>query len=311
VLVKDGDQDLVLASGKLGYVFAIDPEDGKIVWRKPVGQHNGHDRDHEFALEGEYGKMPKLPLTILPGILGGVETQLAADDGVVYAPIVNIPTRFKDQETPQLQLDKGTGGMVALNLSDGSVKWDQKLAQPAFGAATISNDLVFTTTFDGKLVALNRDTGEIVWQQQMAAGTNATLAIVGDTLLTAASFPQTKNQKAQIIAYRLGATGAPTTTTGTTTGGGGGGAANGEAVFSENCASCHTLAAAGSSGTVGPNLDDLKPGESTVEQQVRNGGGGMPAFQGRLSDAEITAVAKYVADNAGEGGSGEGGGSSP
>ena len=44
---------------------------------------------------------------------------------------------------------------------------------------------------------------------------------------------------------------------------------------------------------------------------VRNGGGGMPAFQGRLSDAEIMAVAKYVAENAGKGGSGGGGGGGP
>jgi len=43
---------------------------------------------------------------------------------------------------------------------------------------------------------------------------------------------------------------------------------------------------------------------------VRNGGGGLPAFEGRLSDAEIEAVAKYVAENAGKGGS-DGGGSGP
>jgi mono/diheme cytochrome c family protein len=87
-----------------------------------------------------------------------------------------------------------------------------------------------------------------------------------------------------------------TTAEATTTEGGG---ADGEAVFTSNCGSCHTLSAAGTSGTTGPNLDDLKPDEATVEQQVRNGGGGMPAFEGQLSDAEITAVATYVADNAG------------
>jgi mono/diheme cytochrome c family protein len=80
---------------------------------------------------------------------------------------------------------------------------------------------------------------------------------------------------------------------------GGGDEASGEAVFTENCATCHTLAAAGTSGTVGPNLDELKPDMSTVEEQVRNGGGGMPAFEGQLSDAQIMAVAKYVSENAG------------
>ena len=86
------------------------------------------------------------------------------------------------------------------------------------------------------------------------------------------------------------------TTTAATTGGGG---ESGEAVFTSNCGTCHTLAAAGTDGTTGPNLDDLKPDEATVENQVRSGGGGMPAFEGQLSDAEIAAVASYVADNAG------------
>ena len=79
-------------------------------------------------------------------------------------------------------------------------------------------------------------------------------------------------------------------------------------MFTTNCGSCHTLDAAGTSGNVGPNLDQLKPDMATVERQVRNGGGGMPAFEGRLSDAQITAVATYVAQNAGQGGGGGGGG---
>jgi mono/diheme cytochrome c family protein len=85
----------------------------------------------------------------------------------------------------------------------------------------------------------------------------------------------------------------------TTTETGGGGEASGEAVFTENCGGCHTLAAAGTNGTTGPNLDELKPDMATVEEQVRTGGGGMPAFEGELSDAEIMAVAEYVSQNAG------------
>ena len=70
------------------------------------------------------------------------------------------------------------------------------------------------------------------------------------------------------------------------------------AVFASSCGSCHTLEAAGTSGTTGPNLDDLMPDEETVEAQVRSGGGGMPAFEGQLSDAEIEAVATYVSESA-------------
>lgn len=75
--------------------------------------------------------------------------------------------------------------------------------------------------------------------------------------------------------------------------------AEGKQVFTANCASCHTLADADASGSVGPNLDDVKPSKEKVESQVKSGGGAMPAFEGKLSPAEITAVAEYVADAAG------------
>jgi mono/diheme cytochrome c family protein len=75
---------------------------------------------------------------------------------------------------------------------------------------------------------------------------------------------------------------------------------DGAKVFaSAGCASCHTLAAAGSSGSVGPNLDNLKPSFAIVKTQVENGGAGMPSFSGNLSPAEIDAVARYVSGKAG------------
>jgi cytochrome c6 len=82
-------------------------------------------------------------------------------------------------------------------------------------------------------------------------------------------------------------------------GDGGNGATSGEAIFKDECGSCHVLEAAGTSGTTGPNLDEVQPDRATVEEQVRNGGGGMPAFEGDLTDEQITAVSQYVADNAG------------
>jgi cbb3-type cytochrome c oxidase subunit III len=75
---------------------------------------------------------------------------------------------------------------------------------------------------------------------------------------------------------------------------------NGKTIFTSSCASCHTLAAAGTHGTVGPNLDQLKPAFARVKTQVINGGAIMPAFKGKLTDTQITAVAKYVAANAGK-----------
>jgi len=94
------------------------------------------------------------------------------------------------------------------------------------------------------------------------------------------------------------ATNAPPPTT--TKGGGQAAAPDGKQIFASNCASCHTLKAAGATGTVGPNLDAAKPSESKAETQVTNGGGVMPAFKGTLTPAEIKAVAKFVSSNAGK-----------
>jgi mono/diheme cytochrome c family protein len=75
--------------------------------------------------------------------------------------------------------------------------------------------------------------------------------------------------------------------------------AAGKSEFESNCGTCHTLAEAGTSGEVGPNLDELMPELALVETQVTNGGGGMPAFQGVLTGEEIAAVAAYVSTVAG------------
>lgn len=78
--------------------------------------------------------------------------------------------------------------------------------------------------------------------------------------------------------------------------------AKGKEVFTTaGCGGCHTLAAAEASGTIGPNLDTLQPGEFAVYHQVYTGGGLMPKFgvEGILKPAEIEAVAQYVSSVAG------------
>jgi mono/diheme cytochrome c family protein len=83
-------------------------------------------------------------------------------------------------------------------------------------------------------------------------------------------------------------------------GGGGGGqaAASGPAqVFSDTCGSCHTLAAAGTEGQVGPNLDEQGPSKEEVLEAIAEGPGVMP--DNLLEGAEADEVAQYVADEAG------------
>jgi mono/diheme cytochrome c family protein len=89
---------------------------------------------------------------------------------------------------------------------------------------------------------------------------------------------------------------------GPSTGGGGGGSStDGKAIFNDQgCSSCHTLKAAGSTGTIGPNLDQSTIDEAGAIKQVTNGGGVMPAFKDKLSDEQIKAVAHFVVTERGK-----------
>ena len=74
-----------------------------------------------------------------------------------------------------------------------------------------------------------------------------------------------------------------------------GDATGGKSVFeSAGCKGCHTLADAGATGNVGPNLDQAKPPLSLVVTRVTKGQGAMPSFKGQLSDKQIADVAAYV-----------------
>jgi mono/diheme cytochrome c family protein len=75
---------------------------------------------------------------------------------------------------------------------------------------------------------------------------------------------------------------------------------DGKSIFATTCGSCHTLADAGTSGTVGPNLDDSRPSKELVVDRVTNGKGQMPAFGSSLDKAQIQAVAEYVSSAAGK-----------
>ena len=88
---------------------------------------------------------------------------------------------------------------------------------------------------------------------------------------------------------------------GTTTGAApSGDAAAGKQVFeTAGCVACHTLADAGSTGTVGPNLDEAKPPASLVVERVTHGMGAMPPFKGQLTEKQIQDVAAYVSSVAG------------
>jgi outer membrane protein assembly factor BamB len=204
ILTVVAGRSIVLAAGKGGYVFALDPTSGDLLWKTAVGTHNGHDQDDELALEGKL--QLQTPYVLYPGEAGGIETNMAVADGVAYVPVVDLGTTYTG---PSVVLGTSNflgaaGEMVALDVATGRQLWATKLQQIPLGGATVAGDLVFTTTFSGEVVALSRMDGSIVWTAQLPAGSNATLAIAGDTLIAGAGLPLSTTQAPAVVAYRLG-----------------------------------------------------------------------------------------------------------
>jgi outer membrane protein assembly factor BamB len=200
---------IVIGSGKAGVVVALDQQTGKLLWRTPVGKHNGHDHDGLLTLAQARKKLT-FPYTVWPGILGGVESPMAVDGKNVYVTVNNLPSTYTNSLETGIKLGditKGTGVEVAIDKATGKIVWFHRFSQSPYGASSVTNDVVFTTTFGGQVWALSTKTGKALWHAQLAAGTNAPVAIAGDTVITAGSFPLTRTQTAEIVAYRLPASG--------------------------------------------------------------------------------------------------------
>jgi glucose dehydrogenase len=200
-----GGRPVVIAAGKGGVVFAFDPASGALLWKTAVGIHNGHDQDDQLALDGKLQLTP--PYTLYPGEAGGVETNMAAADGVVYVPVVDLPTSYTSatERVGKANFAQGAGEMVAIDIATGQQLWATKLGQMPLGGATVANDLVFTTTLTGDVLALSRTNGSIIWRSHLPAGSNATLAISAGTLLAGAGLPLSTTQHPVVVAYQVGA----------------------------------------------------------------------------------------------------------
>jgi outer membrane protein assembly factor BamB len=205
ISASSGGVPVMIGSGKLGYVYEMNASTGRLIWKTPVGAHNGHDDDSLLALE--HRSTLKAPLTILPGSFGGVLTDLAVASDTVYVATLDLPLTYATLQEPAPTQPAGspTGEVEALSLATGKVVWDRKLPQFPLGAVTVSNDLVFTTLYDGVLVALNRSTGAIVYRRQLPTSTNSPIAIAGNTVIVPAGGPMTSTGGGdpQVVAYSV------------------------------------------------------------------------------------------------------------
>ena len=196
----------VIGGGKLGYVYAMNAETGALIWKTPVGAHNGHDSDALRALE--HRSTLKAPYTYLPGALGGMLSNMALAGNSIYVVTIDLPFRIKSLSTVLgVPAGREAGEVEALSLSTGKVEWATKVSDLPLGAATVSGNLVFTTLFHGTLMALNSTTGAIVYRHQLPTSTNAPLTIAGNTVLVPAGGAQTSKAKArgkpQVVAYTV------------------------------------------------------------------------------------------------------------
>lgn len=152
------------------------------------------------------------------------------------------------------------------------------------------------------LMAVSAFTGWVAGRSTRDETTTVTVGSTSSTTSTTSTIETTTTGTTTTPTTGTGSTG---TDTGTTTSGGSPGVgdpAAGKGIFVNNgCGSCHTLEAAGTSGNIGPNLDEAKPSLSLAVDRVTNGKGAMPSFKGTLSDKQIRDVTTFVVNSTGGG----------
>ena len=215
VLTTANGRPVVIAGGKAGIMIELDAQTGKLLWQRPVGGHDGHENDGLLTEHATPTSPDPLPAKycLEPSLYGGMLTQLASNGSTTFAAVNDFaltasPTGFTGSVASQVQaFDNAVGEMVAVNQDTGTVSWDTPLPSSPFGAATVTNDVVFTTTFKGDLYALDATTGAILFKTPMSAGTNAPVAVDGGYVIAGAGEALSSTQRNLIIAYKLGATG--------------------------------------------------------------------------------------------------------
>jgi alcohol dehydrogenase (cytochrome c) len=216
VLTTANGQPVVIDGGKAGIMIELNANTGKLLWKLPVGVHTGHDNDGLLTENATPTSDIPLPakFELEPGLFGGVESQLATNGSTTFAAVNNlgVPMSAKgvtgNSAALEASIGKATGEMIAVNQDTGKIEWDDHLPSTPYGAAAVTNNVVFTTTYSGDLYAFNATTGAILLKTPLSAQTNAPVAIDGDYVITGAAVPSTTgNHQALIIAYELGAKG--------------------------------------------------------------------------------------------------------
>ncbi|MBV1918143.1 MAG: PQQ-binding-like beta-propeller repeat protein [Sphingomonadaceae bacterium] len=140
ILVPDVDgRDLVLAGQKSGIAYAIDADNGKVVWQTRLGRG---------------------------GLTGGILFGIAAIDGKLFAPISDYGEHDYSKHPP-------SPGLYAVDIASGKLIWespaknvctaDLPVCDPGMsGAITATPELVFSGAHDGHFRIYAADTGAVL-----------------------------------------------------------------------------------------------------------------------------------------------------
>ena len=215
VLTTANGQPVVIDGGKAGIMIELNAQTGKLLWQLPVGVHSGPQNAGLLTENATPTSRIPLPATfdLEPGVFGGIESQLATNGTTVFAAVNNlaVPMSVKgvteSSKAFEASIPKATGEMIAVNQDTGKIEWADQLPSSPYGAATVTNNVVFTTTYSGYLYAFNAATGAILLKTPLSSDSNAPVAVDGDHVLVGAGVQVPKNDKQLIIAYKLGATG--------------------------------------------------------------------------------------------------------
>ncbi len=206
------------------------------------------------------------------------------------------------------------GYFSAIDAHTGEIKWQKRWPESCYSGSTATGGgLVFVGRNSGHLEAYDAENGELKWSFQTGAGANSTVTVfehdgtekiaflAGGNALAATphgdnlwlfslngTMEQLKGvgEEAEGVGHAGETPAEPTE--------GDGDAAAGKAVWADNCSGCHGLAGTGGNG--GPDLTSIPTASNPelVLAQVTNGGGGMPSFEGTLTQKEIEDVTAFV-----------------
>ncbi len=185
--------EIVIGAGKSGKVVAFRADNGQRLWTLNIGKHN----------QAEYGPLPAKPVVYCPGSLGGVETPMAEAGGTLYVPWVDWC--FKGKATgPTGVVGLGSGGIAAVSATTGAIAWKHLFPHWDLGAATVANDVVFTSTSYGTVYALSTVAGAVLWSTKAPAGINSFPAVTKDMLIVGVGARTSKKiPHGEVIAYQL------------------------------------------------------------------------------------------------------------